>query len=575
MQFDLVEKLPAFLKKMNKLNKLLRQLIKRKYFLIFFGFFIISFIFFQSTFWYQDQSFFIKSKLWSDFAAHLPMIRSFSLGNNFSPIEYPLFAGEKINYHFLFYLFVGLLEKVGLRIDLALNLVSAFGVALLLTMIIKISEYFFNFKVGVVAVILFLFNGSLSWLKFYEKFFQLGSSDFIKAIISQRQYISFGPWDGGLISAFWNWNVFTNQRHLAFGLGVLLLLIYLFENKFENKKIFFSKVELFFYSLIIIFLPILHQASYAFLGIYLIIKLITNRKKLKTQSLLFFGFIGLASLFVYRYWGSNFIPSYEFGFLAKEKNLWGLINYCFYNFGLYLFSIPLLLFFIYQKKEFKKVGPFYLSGLIVFLLAYLFRFSPDIINNHKFITIFLLVLNIVVAGLLVNIFQKKSLLKKLGITIVFIGLTLSGVIDLFPVLNDSLIVKKDYQQTQFGNWVKQNTEQDSVFLVNSYLYNPASLAGRKLYLDYGYFAWSMGYPDHQRRSLQEKIFASDITISDWCQLMSQEGIDYLALDMNEKNFLTEYSFDQASFTKFSSPLIFDDLGNKFGTQLYNVKEICL
>src|SRR5574340_918749 len=76
------------------------------------------------TFSYQSGSMLIAIKAWSDFASHIPLIRSFSLGNNFPP-EYPIFPGEPIRYHFLFYLLVGLLEKAGLRIDWALNLPSA------------------------------------------------------------------------------------------------------------------------------------------------------------------------------------------------------------------------------------------------------------------------------------------------------------------------------------------------------------------------------------------------------------------------------------------------------------------
>ena len=44
----------------------------------------------------------IATKVWSDFAATIPLIRSFSLGDNFPP-QYPLFAGPPIRYHFLFF----------------------------------------------------------------------------------------------------------------------------------------------------------------------------------------------------------------------------------------------------------------------------------------------------------------------------------------------------------------------------------------------------------------------------------------------------------------------------------------
>src|SRR3972149_7724231 len=79
-----------------------------------------------STFSANLNNLFINTKLWSDFASHIPLIRSFSLGFNIPP-EYPLFPGAVIKYHFLFYLAVGLLEKIGVRIDLALNSLSFAG----------------------------------------------------------------------------------------------------------------------------------------------------------------------------------------------------------------------------------------------------------------------------------------------------------------------------------------------------------------------------------------------------------------------------------------------------------------
>src|SRR3989304_5922874 len=68
----------------------------------------------------------IASKAWSDFAATIPLVRSFSLGDNFPP-QYPIFPGPPIRYHFVFYFLVGMLEKLGIRIDWALNGLSIVG----------------------------------------------------------------------------------------------------------------------------------------------------------------------------------------------------------------------------------------------------------------------------------------------------------------------------------------------------------------------------------------------------------------------------------------------------------------
>ena len=94
----------------------------------------------------------IDSKLFSDFGAHLPLIRSFSLGSNIPP-AYPTFPGLPIRYHFLFYMVVGYLERVGVPLGFALNILSALGFGLLLWMIYKIGFlYSKRHLAGILAV---------------------------------------------------------------------------------------------------------------------------------------------------------------------------------------------------------------------------------------------------------------------------------------------------------------------------------------------------------------------------------------------------------------------------------------
>ncbi len=110
----------------------------------------------------------VASKAASDFAGHIPLIRSFSLGDNYN-FENPLLAGVHLRYHFLFYLVIGLLERGGVRLDWALNSLSIGGFVLFLLLIYYLAKQFFNNRlVGLIAVILVLFNGSLAFLEFFK-----------------------------------------------------------------------------------------------------------------------------------------------------------------------------------------------------------------------------------------------------------------------------------------------------------------------------------------------------------------------------------------------------------------------
>src|SRR3989344_5656995 len=142
-------------------NKL-RSLFKTSYPEIALIIFAISFSTFLMffTFHKEQGDIFIASKAWSDFGSHIPLIRSFSFGSNFPP-EYPLFPGQPINYHFLFYFFSGVLEKTGLPIDFALNIPSIIGLSVLILIVYFFASKLFHSKaVGILSVIFLILNSS-------------------------------------------------------------------------------------------------------------------------------------------------------------------------------------------------------------------------------------------------------------------------------------------------------------------------------------------------------------------------------------------------------------------------------
>ena len=132
----------------------------------------------------------------------------------------------------------------------------------------------------------------------------------------------------------------------------------------------------------------------------------------------------------------------------------------------------------------------------------------------------------ITAGFLVSLWQKKIVFKIIAL-LLFFSLTLSGFIDFFPIVNDHYLHVNDIPTDTTATWIYQNTPKDSVFITSTYLYNPASLVGRKTYLDYGYFNWSMGYDDHARRQDLPQVFSPEIELSTLCQLLTSRNLDYI------------------------------------------------
>jgi hypothetical protein len=488
----------------------------------------------------------IATKAWSDFAATIPLIRSFSFGSNFPP-EYPIFAGPPIKYHFVFYLLVGMLEKIGLPLSWALNLPSIIGFCTLLISIYYFGKIVFKSKtVGVISSILFLFNSSFSFLEFF-KIHPLNWSVFTDIYHSQS-FSSFGPYDGKLVSAFWNLNIYTNQRHLSIAYtAFLLILLYLYFKDIHTKKIN-MKTSITLGVLIGLF-PFIHLAAFGMIGVMLIsgIFLFPNIRK----SVFIIGLIALIlAIPQILYMGStaNGASLYHPGYLIDKLTLINFIKYWFLNLGL-TSVLSIMGFLMSGKKERKVFIPF----LLLFVIGNLFQLSPEIAANHKFFNLYIIGANAFSAYFLYRTW-KINLLRPIVIVASFF-LILSGILDLFPIFNDGYITVEDIPNNKIANYIKDNTPKNATFLNSSFLYNPASLAGRKIMMGWPYFAWSAGYDTDNRGKLITKIYESH-SKSVTCGLLKQNSIDYFTvqdtsgdrdfptIDLNYfiSNFSTDYSY---------------------------------
>ncbi len=184
----------------------------------------------------------LGNSVFSDFGAHIPMIRSFSDGSNF-PTEYPHYGasatesvtGNNIRYHFMFQFLSGNLEFLGLRIDWAFNLPSILAIVSFLMLLYSFTLLIFgNRLTGIFAALLFFFRSSFAFftysaglgldndagsgiLKYPYMFKQLLVSIFgNRANIGKTAHEDWG---------FYAQKVFVNKRHYAFALGIAFLVL--------------------------------------------------------------------------------------------------------------------------------------------------------------------------------------------------------------------------------------------------------------------------------------------------------------------------------------------------------------
>ena len=545
---------------MNQFQKFLKRFWPELlFFFLALGF---SFWLMGHTFSYQNHTFYIATKAWSDFAANLPLIRTFSWGHNFPPGD-PLLAGEPTRYHFLFYLLAGTLERLGLSIGFALNLPSVLGFLGLMVVIFLLANLLFKSRfVAFWSVVFFLFNGSLAFFEFF-KAHPLSFTTPLE-IFQNNTFPSFGPYDGKIVSAFWNLNIYTNQRHLAAAFALLLTALFLILKPIAGKDpLTYRRAILvgFFLGLT----PFFHSVGFFMgLAVFGILFLLCQNQRRPLFVLLGIAFaLGAPQLFLMQPGGveSNF--RFHPGYLAADHlTPLSFINYWFLNLGLSFFLIPLG--FFKANSLAKKV---FLAFFSLFIIGNLFQFSREMAASHKFFNFFLIIGNIFATYAVWLIWQKK-VWGKIIATIFIFFLTLSGVIDFFAVKNDSFMTIADAPLNPDINWIKENTSPQSFFLNSSYLYHPASLAGRKIFLGWPYFPWAGGYNPQPRENLRKEIYlAQDNNKDTICQLLKKNRLSFVTLEKNMEDFTPNLAFWQKNFLK-----VYNNPQNGF--IIYDVQKSC-
>ena len=540
---------------------------------------------------YSNGQILLHENIWSDFMSHIPLTRSFSLGDNVPP-EAPLFAGERIKYHFLFYFIAGMLEKIGFSIDWAINIPSIIGLVGLMFCIYLITYKISKIKIaGLFAVLLFLFNSSFSWLYYFtdpaSKFNQ------VTDIFTNTEFASFGPYDDKLVSAFWSWNVYINQRHLPFSFAVMFAAVWLIV---YSKKNYLKALGVG----VIAIMPILNKAMILILFILLGLHILGMKgQRLKIFALTVAGgvlaFPGLSYLSDAKSVGESgfrYFPGFIFnattwkelkvsnlslrwllywilnlGFLPVTAAL-GLLNtekFKRLKFGRKI--LPLLDKFFADWLSPKKVWLF--SAIIVFIIANNYVFATDVATNHKLINYVIIIFSIysgVFLGKLV--ITKKSILA----VVVLISLTLGGLLDMFPVINGGKVGWPDINQNKTSKWIVENTQPHDAFLNLTYEVSPISVTGRKIYFGWDYLNWSVGYDTMSRKIILQKIMVGELSKQEVCKFMDKNKLRYLFLNQNEKNFVERTPNFKYFMENFIAP---DNAPDDLPTILYDRDKSCV
>ncbi|MBI5449606.1 hypothetical protein HY948_04825 [Candidatus Gottesmanbacteria bacterium] len=518
------------------------QHIKKSDLLLFGIFLLFAFWLMNKSFGYNasGHAFRIARHQLGDFGLHLSLIRSFSWGNNF-PAQLPFFPGRPLPYHYGFDLTVGLLERAGIRIDIALNGLSALAFAVALFYIYRLTGILFgrNVTTGILSVLLFIFHSNLTFVDFIKQ--NSIGPDLIRRFWYLPDYLNKGPFDGSTISLFFTLNVLLNQRHLIVALATSLgVIVYLLPRLMNKRKIPLTALIGTGLLLGMIFWihTLIFAANLIVIGLLFIYFHQGKRLAALYVAALLVAFPRIADLLQYRDpdLGYKWLNP---GFLApRPLTVAGFFAYWWQNLGIAPFVLAYAIAIAAPKarKLFWSVVP-------LFVIANVFQLSYRIDHNHTLINYFLIFTNIFIAYAIIEMWRRNVCMKCASLVLVIL-LTASGVVDMMAVKNDFQFAVPDAPTDAFMQWIKTSTSPNAVFLSREDTLDPVTLAGRRNYFGATYYGEVMGYPISERRRNATRFFEakSDTDLHD----AKSNNIDYIAIPTHPPaNF--RYIIDRSVF----------------------------
>jgi hypothetical protein len=548
----------------------------------------------------------LASVVWNDFGPNLSLVQSFAIGHNF-PTEYPHFIGEPIRYHFLFWFQAGNLEFLGLSMAWALNLLSVLSLLAMLILIMTLGELLFNSRaVGRIAASLFFFPSTLSYVSFLRS--QGSLSRALGAVSNLNHWLASGyPYKGEDWGA-WSLSIFYVQRHFLGGISILLLVLIFLVDFFQRKsgareftptsepggmakvsEAASSSVEaqntgegicnlpmearmrarerlprelksFIFCGFLLGLLPLWNSPAFAAAFALVTGVLFLFPHRIYTFCLLITAAaVGVPQLVFVFLRGQSFVqhnPIIHWGLVVENPTLSRVLAYFCFTFGpkflLGLFAVWLLSAF--HRRLFAVL-------LILPILAFTTQLSTDIINNHKFLYIWLIIINLFVASILWRV-GKAGLAGKAAAVVLALVVTLGGIIEWFRIHNDS-IVEVPFNQNPLSDWLQASTKPTDVFLTERFVIHPILLNGRRIFYGWPYFAWSMGYPTSARDTLYKQMLTAK-SPSELVHLLNDNGISYVGIDNDLRQGQFKSELNEEVYKRYFKKA-FEDKENRYGS----------
>lgn len=510
--------------------------------------------------------------VFSDLAPHSALVRSFGIGGNI-PAQYPHFSGAGMRYHFFFYFLAGILNRLGMPLDWALNLPSMLGTLAFCQGLGWFAlELSGRLAAWPLCLLLFAFRSSFSG--FVLLFDKLRAGTGLTSALAELRAAEH--YAGPLLHDDWglyNLNVYANQRHLLWGLALLLYILLLFWpylrtgvplRDFFGRTSWGSGIVNLAYLFLLAF-PMAYWHGSAAICLLLILALWALFSRAK-GAYLFFGLTAAGGAFGWKYYmeqGFRGAPRtgsiFQWGYILEDRSLFGVLGFFGLLFGLAFLLLVLQPFIRHDRAEKIFAAALFLPSLF----GLLFSLTPDVTVNHKYFMMTLLLGLPFIASTLIALWERRRhrIACRLLTLLMLFTLCFTGLTDFWAYRNQSRFRVSACMHDGFTEWLEANSEPGKINLTPPWAFHSYFLCGRQAFYGHPYYAASAGYPTEKRLSEIRSFLAADLLPEELRAYAAEHNLEYLMIDDGWRSDRSYYINENALAEIFPAAAFFPEYGN--------------
>lgn len=425
--------------------------------LIFLLIFILALVILYRSVWFENETgIVITGSNWQDTPVHYEIIESINSGN--FPPEMPYYSGERLNYHYFVDFHTAVLEKVYGFLPKLLPISNAIFI-----LIFALAVYSLARANGERAAVFATIIATLGWgVSYFTLFSALTNGQFNPAQNYMYQYGGFF----GLPPIFDN---LLQQRPLLIGLPAFAFVLNLLRDMEDRNRILLAGIVT---GLLFPF----HVLSFFCAYIAYFISIILVLKKFKVQYLFFLVSALVALPFILSGTSSVSISLsalWAYNFLKENPVLYYVMNL-----GI-PFLISLAMFFTKVERKFLKIV---FVGL--FLVPNLVSITPNPWDMYKFFIFSWIPIAVLSGAALARIKKDTALVLLLLSILASASVVLYNLSTNYPAAS--------WDEYNLGMWVRNNTEEKSVFLTYYSIHSPPTMIGGRVRV-LSYLNWPYGH----------------------------------------------------------------------------------